>query len=122
MSGLADHLTILLVEDNPGDRRLAEIALQEASSDAHIRCELQMAGTLAEALSRLGDSQNCFDAVLLERATQLLSPARNSLVICRWDDQPHFDADAAVFHPLDSIVGFSVDDRLSQAFSERVDV
>ncbi len=66
MSGLADHVTILLVEDNPGDRRLAEIALQEASSDAHIRCELQMAGTLAEALSRLGDSQNCFDAVLLD--------------------------------------------------------
>ncbi len=66
MSGLADHLTILLVEDNPGDRRLAEIAMQEACSDAQIRCGLQMAGTLAEALSRLGDSQNCYDAVLLD--------------------------------------------------------
>ena len=66
MSGLADRLTILLVEDNPGDRRLAEIALQEAGRDTHIRCELQMAGTLAEALSRLGDSQNRYDAVLLD--------------------------------------------------------
>ena len=61
-----DHLSILLIEDNPGDRRLAEIALREAAADADIRCSLAAVGTLAEGLSQLGEPGNHFDAVLLD--------------------------------------------------------
>ena len=58
-------LSILLVEDNPGDRRLTEIALAEAASDAGIRCELVSVGTLTDACSRLMGDHDC-DAVLLD--------------------------------------------------------
>lgn len=61
-----DHLSVLLIEDNPGDRRLAEIALREASDDAFIRCNLVAVGTLAEGLSRLDCPDRHYDAVLLD--------------------------------------------------------
>lgn len=64
--GNLDHLSILLIEDNPGDRRLAEISLREGAADADIRCSLAEAATLAEGLSKLADPGNRFDAVLLD--------------------------------------------------------
>ncbi|MDF2373625.1 MAG: hypothetical protein P1V21_22840 [Rhizobiaceae bacterium] len=33
-------LSILLIEDNPADRRLAEIALDEAAMEGHVICDL----------------------------------------------------------------------------------
>jgi diguanylate cyclase (GGDEF)-like protein len=60
------RLSILLVEDNPGDRRLAEIALREAGAEAHLECELAMAESLAEGIARLSAPGGAFDAVLLD--------------------------------------------------------
>ena len=59
------RLSILLVEDNPGDRRLTEIALREAGAEARIVCEVAVAGSLAEAVARLAGG-DVFDAVLLD--------------------------------------------------------
>jgi diguanylate cyclase (GGDEF)-like protein len=59
-------LQILLVEDNPGDRRLTEIALSEAASDADMHCELHAVGTLADGLARLGDPACQVAVVLLD--------------------------------------------------------
>ncbi len=59
-------IEILLVEDNPGDRRLTEIALNEAASDADILAELHAVGTLADGLAWLADSRNRFTIVLLD--------------------------------------------------------
>nr|WP_306266235.1 EAL domain-containing protein [Pararhizobium sp. IMCC3301] len=60
------QLDILLVEDNPGDRRLAEIALREAATEGDMRIDIQSVGTLADCIARLADSANRFDAVLLD--------------------------------------------------------
>ena len=59
-------LQILLIEDNPGDRRLTEIALGEAASEADIRCKLQTVGTLADGLAWLAEPAQRFDVVLLD--------------------------------------------------------
>jgi PAS domain S-box-containing protein len=53
---------LLLVEDNPGDARLVEILLAEASSSADF--EVVSAERLDEALERL--EQSVFDAILLD--------------------------------------------------------
>ena len=55
-------LSVLLIEDNPADQRLVEIALLEASMDT--RCTVQSVATLAEGLVCL--DSNAFDAVLLD--------------------------------------------------------
>ena len=60
------HFQILLIEDNPGDRRLTEIALTEASGDADFGCELHAVGTLAEGLAWLADPSHQFAVVLLD--------------------------------------------------------
>ena len=57
---------LLLIEDNPGDRRLTEIALGEAASDAEMRCELHAVGTLADGLAWLADSDRRIAVVLLD--------------------------------------------------------
>ena len=49
-------LSILLIEDNPADRRLAEICLDEAAMEGHMICDLRTAGTLAEGLACLHDA------------------------------------------------------------------
>ncbi|MDF1776259.1 MAG: EAL domain-containing protein [Rhizobiaceae bacterium] len=49
-------LSILLIEDNPADRRLAEIALDEAAMEGHMICDLRTAGTLAEGLACLQEA------------------------------------------------------------------
>ncbi|MCB1502115.1 MAG: GGDEF domain-containing response regulator [Bauldia sp.] len=61
-----DPLRILLVEDNPGDRRLADIALKEGALDAQMRIELLAVGTLAECIGQLSDAGKRFSAVLLD--------------------------------------------------------
>lgn len=60
------NLSVLLIEDNPGDRRLAEIALQDGCLGAALSCEVSSVGTLAEARALLSDSSTTFDAVLLD--------------------------------------------------------
>jgi diguanylate cyclase (GGDEF)-like protein len=66
--GIGDpgSLSILLIEDSPGDRRLTEIALQQGSLEGQLRCELRSAATLAEGLALLGSATNKPDAVLLD--------------------------------------------------------
>ncbi|WP_417621070.1 EAL domain-containing protein [Parasphingorhabdus sp.] len=59
-------LSVLLIEDNPGDRRLAEIALQEGSLEARLSCEVSSVGTLADARALLSGSLSPFDAILLD--------------------------------------------------------
>ena len=49
-------LSILLIEDNPADRRLAEIALDEAAMEGQLICDLRTAGTLAEGLACLQEA------------------------------------------------------------------
>ncbi len=61
-----DRLSVLLIEDNPGDRRLAEIALREAGADALLRCDIEMTGSIGEALARLDTADSAFDAVILD--------------------------------------------------------
>ena len=59
-------LSILLIEDNPGDRRLAEIALAEGARDAGIACEVSIAEALAPGLEQVQRARGSFDAVLLD--------------------------------------------------------
>ena len=59
-------LTVLLVEDNLGDRRLAEIALREAARDAAIDCRVEAAGSLTVALRQAEETKDTLDAVLLD--------------------------------------------------------
>jgi diguanylate cyclase (GGDEF)-like protein len=51
------HLNVLMIEDNPGDRRLAEIALRHGAGDARLRIGLIGAASLAEGLDRLKQPQ-----------------------------------------------------------------
>ena len=62
----ARALSVLLVEDNPGDRRLAEISLREAAADAGIACTVEAAETLAAALARLHAGAPRVDVILLD--------------------------------------------------------
>lgn len=59
-------LSVLLVEDNLGDRRLAEIALREAAADAGIACTVNAADSLAAALRCMHESATPVDAILLD--------------------------------------------------------
>jgi diguanylate cyclase len=59
-------IEILLIEDNPGDRRLTEIVLHEAAGNADIDAELHAVGTLADGLAWLADSQTQPTVVLLD--------------------------------------------------------
>ncbi len=59
-------LQILLIEDNPGDRRLTEIALTEAANDADIRSQLHAVGTLADGLAWLSDPTHQTAIILLD--------------------------------------------------------
>jgi diguanylate cyclase (GGDEF)-like protein len=60
------QLAVLLVEDNLGDRRLAEIALREAAADAGIACTVEAAESLAAALRRVQSGDHPVDAILLD--------------------------------------------------------
>ena len=59
-------LSVLLVEDNPGDRRLTEAALRDASRDAEIDCQAYGVESLALGLARIEKADGAIDAVLLD--------------------------------------------------------
>ncbi|CAN5336853.1 hypothetical protein BH10PSE9_BH10PSE9_12780 [soil metagenome] len=59
-------LSVLLIEDNPGDRLRAEVALREASRDASIRCAVRSAESLTLGLAYLAKAETPFDAILLD--------------------------------------------------------
>jgi diguanylate cyclase (GGDEF)-like protein len=60
------RLNVLMIEDNPGDCRLAEIALRGAAGDTHIEIDLDMVAYLAEGLDRLKQAHGSIDVVLLD--------------------------------------------------------
>ncbi len=66
MSDKKMPLSVLLIEDNPGDRRLAELALKEAGLEAGMNCRVLTAGTLAEGLETLAADGGRIDAILLD--------------------------------------------------------
>ena len=81
----ARRIRVLLVEDNPGDARLVEMLLSEAASSAEF--EIVRAGTLGEALARLRDDGETFEAILLD----LSLPDSVGLETVRWmrEATPH---------------------------------
>jgi PAS domain S-box-containing protein len=88
-------IRILLVEDNPGDARLVEILLSEASSST--RFELVHAERLEEAIDYLGKAE--FDVILLDLSlpdsgdletvsrTREAAPRTSLVVLSGRDDQ-----------------------------------
>jgi diguanylate cyclase (GGDEF)-like protein len=65
-NGAADSLTILIVEDNPGDRKLMEFAVRDACRDADMRCAVETADRLATALLLAERDGESHDAILLD--------------------------------------------------------
>ncbi|HVY19338.1 MAG TPA: EAL domain-containing protein [Bauldia sp.] len=59
-------LSVLLVEDNPGDRRLTEFALHDAGRDAEIACTVTGVDSLAAGLAYLEQVKGMVDAILLD--------------------------------------------------------
>ncbi len=47
------RLTVLVIDDNPGDRRLAEMSLKVGSHDAGAECDVLLAGSLADGAALL---------------------------------------------------------------------
>ena len=66
MIGSPTVLSILLIEDNPGDRRLTEIALEEAGHEAGIQCRVVSVDTLARGIRALVEEEPPIDAILLD--------------------------------------------------------
>ncbi|HVZ14364.1 MAG TPA: EAL domain-containing protein [Bauldia sp.] len=62
----ASSLSVLIVEDNPGDRRLTEVALHDAARDAGMRCSVAGVGSLAAALAEVENRRSAVDAILLD--------------------------------------------------------
>jgi diguanylate cyclase (GGDEF)-like protein len=57
---------VLLVEDNPGDRRLTEFALHDAARDAEVVCTVTAVESLTLALAHLERVEGAADAILLD--------------------------------------------------------
>jgi len=66
MEAQAESLSVLIVEDNPGDRRLTEVALADAARDAGLAVAVVGAATLADGLTRLDTGRGAIDAVVLD--------------------------------------------------------
>jgi len=81
-----ETLRVLLIEDSPSDRRLTEIALEEAATEARRVVKLETASSLREGIEKLTVVDGHFDAALLDlglpdaagleglRATRTASP------------------------------------------------
>jgi diguanylate cyclase (GGDEF)-like protein len=65
-NGEPDSLSVLIVEDNPGDRKLTEFAVRDACRSADLRCLVDIADTLAAGLAHIEREEAAFDAVLLD--------------------------------------------------------
>ncbi|HTJ56723.1 MAG TPA: EAL domain-containing protein [Devosiaceae bacterium] len=66
MSADVDVISILLIDDNPGDRRIAEIALKEGERDAQMSCHILSAGCLRDGLALLTAEDAQIDAIILD--------------------------------------------------------
>ena len=70
MGARKKHLNVLMIEDNPGDRRMAEIALRHAAGDTQLGIGLVGVASLAEGLDHLkqprAPSNAGVDVVLLD--------------------------------------------------------
>lgn len=58
--------TILLIEDNPGDARLTQLALHEGGCEANIRFRVEVASSLDEGVDFLRGHAGGIDAILLD--------------------------------------------------------
>lgn len=58
--------SIFIIDDNPGDCRLIEVALQQGSSDEGNNCEVHTAGSLAEGMESLSKLEQAPGALLLD--------------------------------------------------------
>jgi len=65
-NGAPDSLTILIVEDNPGDRKLTEFAVRDACRTADLRCTVETADMIAAALIQVERDGASLDAILLD--------------------------------------------------------
>jgi len=65
MSVTTGAVSILLIDDNPGDRRLAEIALREGEHDAQMSCNIVTAECLKDGVHEVSGDRE-IDAVLLD--------------------------------------------------------
>ncbi|MDR3476281.1 MAG: EAL domain-containing protein [Devosia sp.] len=61
----ADGVSVLLIDDNPGDRRIAEIALREGGAEAQMSCQILAAECLKAGLVQL-ESGSKIDAIILD--------------------------------------------------------
>ncbi len=59
-------ISALVIEDNPGDRKLVELALADASREAGTTCSMVGAGSLGTGLELLRKGAHRFDAILLD--------------------------------------------------------
>jgi len=59
-------LSVLIVEDNPGDRRLTEVALHDGGRDAGLKCAIAGVGSLSAALAEVEKRAGEVDAILLD--------------------------------------------------------
>jgi DNA-binding NtrC family response regulator len=66
MDADSKHLSVLMIEDNPGDRRLAEIALRHAAGDTQIGIGFTAADSLAEGLDHIKQPESEVVVVLLD--------------------------------------------------------
>lgn len=62
----AQALRVLLVEDNPADRRLAEIALAEGAEGHDVSIEVDSVVTLHDGLARLAGEDARIDVAILD--------------------------------------------------------
>jgi len=65
-NGDPDSLSVLIVEDNPGDRRLTEFAVRDACREADMRCMVEAVDSLAAGIACVGRSDVAVDAILLD--------------------------------------------------------
>ncbi len=66
MDAHGKHLNVLMIEDNGGDRRLAEIALRHAAGDTQMGIDFIAAPSLVQGLDRIKQPESEVDVVLLD--------------------------------------------------------
>jgi diguanylate cyclase (GGDEF)-like protein len=59
-------LSILLVEDNPGDRRLTELALRDGGREAAVEISIHAVESISQGIAYLDEMKGKVDAILLD--------------------------------------------------------